>query len=107
MWTPNDLRRVKEAKCPEFITGYERYAVKAFFGPCIPRRRSTGVGVVGNGGGDVFGAEKYIILHGEQKFVNGPAVDSVVEFKNRDFHESGEMHMMQTSKRWALNQARR
>ena len=41
--------------------------------------RSTGVGVVGEGGGDVFGAETYIACRAEG--VNESAVDSVVEIE--------------------------
>ena len=60
--------------------------------------RSTGVGVVGEGGGDVFGAETYIACRTEG--VNESAVDSVVEIEGyrlprerRDAYDAEEVRV--------------
>lgn len=60
--------------------------------------RSTGVGVVGEGGGDVFGAETYIACRTEG--ANESAVDSVVEIEGyrlprerRDAYDAEEVRV--------------
>ena len=54
--------------------------------------RSTGVGVVGEGGGDDFGAETYIACRTEG--ANESAVDSVMVIEGYRLCETGEMRIM-------------